>query len=80
VRRRELLLSAGAAIAVPLPANGEEKAPLVGVLMATSEDDPESIARFDAFQQGLSEAGWSAGRNLRIETRWIAGDPARGRS
>src|SRR5215469_4940476 len=48
--------------------------------MATSEDDPESMARFDAFQQGLSEAGWSVGHNLRIETRWLAGNPGRGRS
>ena len=30
-----------------------------------------------AFLQGLQEAGWEVGRNLRIETRWSGGDPAR---
>jgi ABC-type uncharacterized transport system substrate-binding protein len=47
--------------------------------MATSEDDPVSRDRFDAFRQALSETGWSEG-TLRIEVRWINGDPERGRT
>jgi len=80
MRRRELILSASAAIAIPITAKGAEKVPLVGCLMATSADDPESVIRFEAFRRGLSEAGWNEGRNLQIETRWIAGEPERGRN
>jgi hypothetical protein len=47
--------------------------------MATSEDDPESRDRFNAFRQGLSDAGWADGRTVRIETRWLSGDSERAR-
>jgi ABC-type uncharacterized transport system substrate-binding protein len=30
-----------------------------------------------ALQQGLQEAGWSVGRDLRIDVRWSSGDPGR---
>ena len=49
----------------------------IGVLMHTTSDDPESQARIAAFLQGLQEAGWAVGRNLRIDTRWSGGDAAR---
>jgi len=32
------------------------------------------------FMQGLQELGWGIGRNLRIDTRWAAGDTGRIRS
>lgn len=80
MRRRELILNAGAAIAVPFAARAQQKAQLVGVLMATSADDPESVDRLRAFRQGLSEVGSTEGRNVRIETRWIGGEPAHARA
>ena len=49
----------------------------IGVLTALAADDPESQARHAAFLQGLQEAGWSVGRNVRIDYRWGAGDPER---
>jgi ABC-type uncharacterized transport system substrate-binding protein len=49
----------------------------VGVLMNTTPDEPESQARITALAQGLQEAGWSVGRNLRIDTRWSSGNRAR---
>ena len=49
----------------------------VGVLMAVAADDPESQRRLTAFVQGLQELGWTDGRNIRIETRWTAGDTDR---
>jgi putative ABC transport system substrate-binding protein len=82
MRRRDFFwIAGGAAIAWPLAARAQEqKQRLVGVLMATSEDDPESRDRFNAFRQKLSEAGWAEGRNLRIESRWISGEPERART
>ena len=40
-------------------------------------DDPEAQARVAAFQQGLQQLGWIAGRNVRIDTRWGGGDAER---
>jgi putative ABC transport system substrate-binding protein len=39
--------------------------------------EPESQARITALAQGLQEAGWAVGRNLRIDVRWSSGDLAR---
>jgi putative ABC transport system substrate-binding protein len=46
----------------------------IGVLMNLAADDPEAQARLAAFHQGLQEAGWAVGRNLRIDYRWGAGN------
>jgi ABC-type uncharacterized transport system substrate-binding protein len=49
----------------------------IGVLIPLAADDPESQRRLTAFVQGLQELGWTDGRNIRIETRWTAGDTNR---
>ena len=49
----------------------------IGILMHTTSDEPDAQARLAAFLQGLQEAGWSVGRNVRIETRWSGADAAR---
>jgi putative ABC transport system substrate-binding protein len=51
----------------------------IGVLMSLAADDRQGQARLNAFVQGLHELGWIDGRNLRIDTRWAAGDGDRGR-
>jgi putative tryptophan/tyrosine transport system substrate-binding protein len=45
--------------------------------MYTTPDEPESQARITALAQGLQEAGWTVGRNVRIDVRWSSGDIAR---
>jgi putative ABC transport system substrate-binding protein len=45
-----------------------------------AEGDPEGKARLDPFRRELERLGWIEGRNLRIEYRWTAGDPALARS
>ena len=49
----------------------------IGILFGLVADDPESTARLAAFLQALQELGWTDGRNVRIDTRWGAGDPER---
>src|SRR5262245_44573045 len=76
IGRRELLAAlGGAAAAWPLAARAQqgERARHIGVLMHSRPDDPEAQARLLAFLQGLSEAGWAVGRNLRIDYRWSVG-------
>ena len=48
----------------------------IGVLMALA-DDPEGQARLTVFLRGLAAMGWSDGHNVRIDTRWSAGDADR---
>ena len=76
-RRQFVALIGGAAVTGQLPARAQqnERARRVGVLMNLSVDDPEGNARSTAFINGLQELGWSAGKNLRIDYRWGAGDP-----
>jgi putative ABC transport system substrate-binding protein len=49
----------------------------IGVLMNLGADDKEGQARLAAFQRALRELGWTAGDNLRVDTRWGAGDHER---
>ena len=35
---------------------------------------PQRMRRIGAFLQELQQLGWSDGRNVRIDTRWAAGD------
>jgi putative tryptophan/tyrosine transport system substrate-binding protein len=77
-RRAFVALLTGAAT-WPLAARAQqpERIRRIGVLMQTKADEPESQARVAAFLQGLQEAGWSVGRNVRIDYRWAGGDRAR---
>ena len=78
-RRKAITMLGGAAVAWPLAARAQqgERARRIGVLMHATSDEPESQARMASFAQGLQEAGWSVGRNVRIETRWSTGDASR---
>ena len=82
IRRREFIMLLGGAAAWPLAAGAQQpqKMRRIGVLINTAADDPEGQSRVAAFLQGLQELGWTDGRNVRIDTRWVAGDAARGRS
>jgi putative tryptophan/tyrosine transport system substrate-binding protein len=82
MRRRECItLLGGAAITWPLAARAQqgERIRRIGVLMDLAESDPEGQARIAAFLQGLAQLGWTDGRNVRIDTRWTAGDADRTR-
>src|SRR5262249_57839523 len=74
MRRREFIALLGAvAWSVAARAQPSERMRRVGVLMSLAADDREGQARMDAFVQGLRELDWIDGRNVRIDTRWVAG-------
>src|SRR6266700_1579587 len=75
-RREFITLLGGAAVAWPLAVRAQqpERMRRIGVLMNLAEDDPESPIRLAAFVRGLQELGWTDGRNVRIDTRWGAGN------
>ena len=78
MKRREFItLLGGAAVGWPLAARAQqpERGRRVGVLVNLAADDPMGKARVATFVQGLQAAGWSDGRNVRIDTRWAAADP-----
>jgi putative ABC transport system substrate-binding protein len=74
--RRTFITLLGGAAAWPLAASAQqrERARRIGVLMNFAADDPEGQARITAFVQALQQAGWTDGRNVRIDTRWVASD------
>jgi putative ABC transport system substrate-binding protein len=76
VRRRDFIAGLGSAAAWPLAARAQQSQRMrrVGVFMHLAADDPEGQARLAAFLQGLQEAGWAVGRNLRVDIRWRAAD------
>src|SRR5262245_5068382 len=78
MKRREFITLGGAAAAWPLAARAQqgERMRRVAVLMSLA-DDSEGQVRLAAFLRGLAAMGWSDGRNVRIDTRWGAGDTDR---
>jgi putative ABC transport system substrate-binding protein len=78
LKRREFItLFGGAAVAWPLAARAQQTDRMrrIGVLHTPAADDAEGQARNAAFLKGLSELGWTDGRNVRIDSRWGASDP-----
>ena len=82
MKRRTFIAALSGAAAWPVVARAQqgERTRRVGVLMHTAADDPEGQNRLAAFLQGLQEAGWAVGRNVRVDTRWAAADTDRFRS
>jgi putative tryptophan/tyrosine transport system substrate-binding protein len=75
-RRRDVLALFGCLpIAWPVAAGAQqsERTRRVGIFHGTDDDDL-SQARNTEFLNALQERGWIGGRNLKIETRWGAGD------
>jgi putative tryptophan/tyrosine transport system substrate-binding protein len=75
-RRAFITLLGGAAAAWPLAARAQQQERMrrIGVLMSVAAEGPEGQARLAAFTNRLQQLGWTDGRNVRIDTRWGAGD------
>src|SRR5215510_4717232 len=76
MKRREFItLAGGAAATWPLVVLAQaERMRRIGLLIPFAEDNPVGQARLAAFLQGLQQLGWADGSNVRIDTRWGAGD------
>jgi putative ABC transport system substrate-binding protein len=77
MRRREFITLLGSvAVAWPLAARAQQASGMrrIGVLMSFSAEDSLGQACDAAFLQGLQQLGWEVGGNVRIDTRWGAGD------
>jgi len=75
MKRRELIILTGAAALWPLAAHAQQpdKMRRVGVLASFNEKDPEAQVNLAAFKKRLVDLGWTEGRNLAIDYRFING-------
>src|SRR3974390_3871093 len=81
MRRRDFItLVGGSAVAWPLAVRAQQSGEMrrIGVLTPLAKDNPDGQARITAFVQGLQKLGWTEGRNLQIEYRWVTRDLQKG--
>jgi putative ABC transport system substrate-binding protein len=78
LRRREFVGVLGSAALWPLAVHAQQpdRIKRIAVLNTLPPDDQHGQERVGAFLQGLQQAGWTIGNNLRVDQRWwAAGNP-----
>jgi putative tryptophan/tyrosine transport system substrate-binding protein len=78
MRRREFIAALGGAATFAFAARADDpdRVRRVGVLIYGAEDDPVTVTRVNGLRQGLRKLGWVEGRNLQMDFRFGAADPA----
>ena len=78
MRRRAFIAVLGGAATWPLDgyAQQPERMRRVGVLLGFPENDPFTRVIVTALAGALARLGWVEGKNIRIDCRFAAGDPA----
>jgi len=70
MKRRAFIPGLGIAVAWPLLARAQQRAlPIVGIVSTGDEHSDKYV--IDAFRRGLTEAGYTDGRNVIVETRYM---------
>ncbi len=75
MRRRDVMMGLGIAVALPAIARAQQTLPAIGFLSTRSPD--EATIHTDAFRGGLQETGYVEGSSIAIEYRWAKGDYAK---
>ena len=70
MRRHTFISLVGGAVAWPLAARAQQSVPVIGLLHSASA---AAFALLAALREGLDEAGYVDGQNVRIEFRWAEG-------
>src|SRR6516164_5731076 len=72
MQRREFIAGLGGVAAWPVVARAQQgdRVRRIGVLMSGDENDPSYKRIVSAFTQGLTDFGWTDGRNVRMDLRW----------
>jgi putative ABC transport system substrate-binding protein len=75
MRRRQFIAGLGSATVWPVAARAQqgERVRRIAVLIGTDENDPVGKLRLSAFTQALGDLGWTDGRNVRMDVRWVDG-------
>jgi putative ABC transport system substrate-binding protein len=76
INRRETITLLSGAAAWPFAARAQQgnRVRRIGVLMVGNENDPFYKSVISAFTQALANLGWTEGRNVQIDFRWLGGD------
>ena len=75
MKRREFIAGLGGAAIWPLAVSAQQsdRVRRIGLLLPFSANDPELQAELAVFKKGLQGAGWTEGRNIRLEPRFTDG-------
>ena len=76
MKRREFIAGLGGAAAWPLSARAQQggRVRRIGVLTPLDENDPLAKTLVSAFTQAVAGLGWTDGRNMRLDIRWVGDD------
>ena len=79
IGRREFITLLGGVAACPLAARAQQSDRVrhIAVLVASAEHETDIQERLAGFRQGLERLGWSEGGNIRIDSRFAAGQADR---
>jgi putative tryptophan/tyrosine transport system substrate-binding protein len=79
MRRREVIagLAASAALSSPVASLAQQREAVrrIAILLPFDEGDPDAQRRLAALREGLVRLGWSEGRNIQMDIRWLGKDP-----
>src|SRR5215813_12604713 len=78
MRRRDfvrVVVGSAAAFACAARAQQPDRMRRIGVLSNVAADDQDNKVRITGFRQRLEQLGWTDGHNVRIDYRFVGGNP-----